>query len=84
MLVKGPISGETGSCNFWVEGDAFKEKPDKLPPFTKDQAGYVQNQPNGPRCGACLFYREPRGCQLVKGDIDPRIGCCSAWKKRIL
>lgn len=29
-------------------------------------------------CQNCVFYRGPRGCQLVSGDIDPN-GICKLW-----
>lgn len=80
LLVKGKISGINGSCNFWVSGVPQKEENLYPAKFSKEQSGYVEN-PKGPRCGICIFYRNPRLCRLVSGDIDPQIGCCSAWKK---
>jgi hypothetical protein len=79
QLVRGKISGQNGSCNYWVEGES-KNHYEITPPFSKIQSGYVEYK-NGPRCGVCRFYGSPRQCQLVKGDIDPTTGCCSAWKK---
>jgi hypothetical protein len=29
-------------------------------------------------CQNCVFYRGPRGCGLVSGDIDPN-GICKLW-----
>lgn len=78
-LVKGIIDGVNGSCSFWVGGEINKSNSFHAE-FTKEQAGYVEF-PKGPRCGTCYFYLDPHLCKLVKGDINPKIGCCSAWKK---
>lgn len=78
LLVKGQISGINGTCNLWVKGTP-RIHPFKTPPLTQKESGYVE-YPKGPRCGVCQFYEDPRGCQLVKGDIDPEYGCCNAWK----
>ncbi len=79
LLVKGEISGKNGSCNYWVKGPS-RIYPIGTPPFTQKESGYVET-PNGPRCGTCTFYSDPRRCELVKGDIEPKTGCCNAWKK---
>ena len=80
LLVKGSISGANGSCNFWIGGQP-RFHPINTPPLTKQESVYVET-PKGPRCGTCAFYDDPRGCGLVKGDIDPNYGCCNAWKKK--
>lgn len=80
LLVKGQISGKDGTCNLWVKGTP-RFYPFASPPLTQKESGYVE-YPNGPRCGVCKFYEDPRGCQLVKGDIDPNYGCCNAWKPK--
>ena len=44
-------------------------------------AHYVAASPfakNGLLCQNCVFYRGPRGCGLVSGDIDPN-GICKLW-----
>jgi len=80
LLVKGKISGENGSCNLWVDGP-MRFWPINSPSLTKTESGYVET-PKGARCGECTFYSYPRQCELVKGDIDPKNGCCNAWKKK--
>lgn len=79
LLVKGFISGDKGSCNLWVEGP-MRMWPIHKSPMTKVESGYVE-APGGPRCGTCAFYRDPKECELVKGVINPKRGCCNAWKK---
>lgn len=46
-----------------------------------DGAHYVAASPftqEGLLCQNCVFYRGPRGCGLVSGDIDPN-GICKLW-----
>lgn len=46
-----------------------------------DGAHYVAESPfkaAGLACQNCVFYRGPRGCALVSGDIDPN-GVCKLW-----
>ena len=46
-----------------------------------DGAHYVAASPftaQGLLCQNCVFYRGPRGCGLVAGDIDPS-GICKLW-----
>jgi len=46
-----------------------------------DGAHYAPVSPfasEGLLCQNCVFYRGPRGCQLVSGDIDPS-GICKLW-----
>jgi signal peptide peptidase SppA len=46
-----------------------------------DGAHYSAESPfasEGLLCQNCVFYRGPRGCQLVAGDIDPN-GICKLW-----
>lgn len=79
LLVKGEIDGVNGTCILWVKGMP-RQYPFKSPPLTKAETAYTE-YPKGTRCGVCMFYEDPRGCGLVKGDIDPATGCCNAWKK---
>ena len=81
ILVKGAISGYNGSCNFWVNGESAPQKGLRISPYTKPEAGYVEAR-GGPACGGCAFFRDPMHCKLVKGKIDPKIGCCNAWKRK--
>ena len=44
-------------------------------------AHYMDKHPfkdEGIVCANCVFYRGPRACELVKGDIDPT-GICKLW-----
>lgn len=46
-----------------------------------DGAHYAAPSPfagQGLVCQNCVYYRGPRGCQLVSGDIDPN-GICKLW-----
>ncbi len=46
-----------------------------------DGAHYVAESPfaaEGLLCQNCVFYRGPRGCGIVSGDIDPN-GICKLW-----
>lgn|SRR6185312_688043 len=47
--------------------------------YTKDEMGYVNIPPSGPRCGLCKWRVEPNACGLVEGKIDMEIGCCNAF-----
>jgi len=41
----------------------------------KDVARY-QNRPNrGQRCGRCMYFLEPDGCEIVTGRISPQGWC---------
>jgi High potential iron-sulfur protein len=41
-----------------------------------------QEQPNkGQQCSECRFFRPPKSCQLVEGDISPN-GWCSFFAKK--
>ena len=79
LLVKGTISGPNGSCNFWEEGPP-RFWALNTPPLTKQESGYVE-KPKGPKCGTCVFYSDTKRCKLVRGEINPKKGCCNAWKK---
>jgi signal peptide peptidase SppA len=60
-----------------VEGTFGMFKQDSSP----DGAHYSAVSPfadTGLLCQNCVFYRGPRGCGLVEGDIDPN-GICKLW-----
>ena len=43
--------------------------------MTQEVAGY-QDKPNGDkRCAGCRFFKAPKSCQLVQGDISPDGWC---------
>ena len=39
---------------------------------------FLEFTAQGLLCQNCVFYRGPRGCGLVAGDIDPN-GICKLW-----
>ena len=65
--------------------DGYEEVEELFGPFDQgvgpDGAHYVAASPfssEGMVCQNCVFYRGPRGCGLVSGDIDPN-GICKLW-----
>jgi len=47
----------------------------------KKTAKYQDHPNNGKSCSQCNFFRPPKSCQLVEGDISPN-GWCSFWAKK--
>jgi High potential iron-sulfur protein len=47
----------------------------------KKTAKYQDHPNNGQSCSQCNFFRPPKSCQLVEGDISPN-GWCSFWAKK--
>ena len=65
--------------------DGYIEVEELFGPFDQgtgpDGAHYVSASPFGSEglvCQNCVFYRGPRGCGIVSGDIDPN-GICKLW-----
>jgi signal peptide peptidase SppA len=65
--------------------DGYMEVEELFGPFDQgigpDGAHYVAKSPFGNEgllCQNCVFYRGPRGCGIVSGDIDPN-GICKLW-----
>lgn len=65
--------------------DGYIEVEELFGPFDQgtgpDGAHYVPASPfasEGLLCQNCVFYRGPRGCGIVSGDIDPN-GICKLW-----
>ena len=65
--------------------DGYMEVEELFGPFDQstgpDGAHYVAESPFGSEgllCQNCVFYRGPRGCGIVSGDIDPN-GICKLW-----
>ena len=65
--------------------DGYSEVEELFGPFDQgigpDGAHYVAASPfaaEGLLCQNCVFYRGPRGCGIVSGDIDPN-GICKLW-----
>ncbi len=44
-------------------------------------AKYQDKPKNGQKCSDCRFFRPPKACQLVEGDISPD-GWCSFFAKK--
>lgn len=42
---------------------------------TQADAGYQPRPRDGLTCEACTFFRRPRSCQVVEGDISPDGWC---------
>jgi len=47
----------------------------------KTTAKYQDKPNNGQSCSQCNFFRPPKACQLVEGDISPT-GWCSYFAKK--
>lgn len=47
----------------------------------KKTAKYQDHPNNGQSCAQCNFFRPPKACQLVEGDIGPN-GWCAFWAKK--
>jgi hypothetical protein len=39
------------------------------------EAAYQDRPKNGLTCAACTFFRPPRSCEAVQGDISPNGWC---------
>ena len=49
---------------------------------TPKKVAKYQDHPNkGAKCSDCRFFRPPKSCQLVAGDISPN-GWCSFFAKK--
>jgi hypothetical protein len=65
--------------------DGYLDVEELFGPFDQstgpDGSHYVAASPfaaEGLLCQNCVFYRGPRGCGIVSGDIDPN-GICKLW-----
>jgi hypothetical protein len=47
----------------------------------KKTAKYQDHPNNGKSCSQCNYFRPPKSCQLVAGDISPN-GWCSFFLKK--
>jgi len=47
----------------------------------KEVAKYQDTPKNGQKCADCRFFRPPKECQLVEGDIKPE-GWCQFFAKK--
>lgn len=48
---------------------------------SKQTAKYQDQPKNGQQCSTCNFFRPPKACQLVDGDISPN-GWCAFYAKK--
>jgi len=48
---------------------------------TQATAKYQNHPKDGQSCADCNFFRPPRACQLVEGDVSPN-GWCSFYAKK--
>jgi hypothetical protein len=55
-----------GSC------DAIAQTPAKM---SQASAQYQNSPRGGLSCIGCTFFRQPRSCQVVEGDISPQGWC---------
>jgi hypothetical protein len=56
-------------------GVARKASAQTSPKVSRAEAAY-QDKPNGGMtCEACTFFRKPKSCQVVDGDISPDGWC---------
>lgn len=57
-------------------------RPAEAQSKTDKKTAKYQDHPNsGKSCAQCNFFRPPKSCQLVDGDISPN-GWCSFWAKK--
>ena len=45
------------------------------PKLAQDAAAYQDHPRGGLSCAGCTFFRRPRSCQMVAGDISPNGWC---------
>jgi hypothetical protein len=45
------------------------------PKFSRAAAQYQDTPHGGLNCVGCTFFRRPRSCQVVEGDISPNGWC---------
>ena len=45
------------------------------PRLAPDAADYQDHPRGGLSCAGCTFFRRPRSCQMVAGDISPNGWC---------
>jgi hypothetical protein len=45
------------------------------PQVSRETAKYQDSPRGGQTCEACTFFRRPRACQVVEGDISPDGWC---------
>lgn len=65
----------TGTATLLATAARAQSKTDKK------TAKYQDHPNNGQSCSQCNFFRPPKSCQLVEGDISPA-GWCSFFAKK--
>jgi hypothetical protein len=74
-FVRGSLLGASAVCVGGLAGGAAYARGRRLRDVPKPVALY-QNVPNGrERCGRCIHFRPPNGCEIVIGRISPRGWC---------
>ena len=74
MLAAGVTIGATFSFGLGRTAEAQTK--------VKPAVAKYQDHPNaGKNCAQCNFFRPPKSCQLVEGDISAN-GWCSFWAKK--
>ncbi len=59
-----------------------QSEPARAQSQVKQAVAKYQDKPNkGQKCSDCRFFRPPKACQLVEGDISPD-GWCSFFAKK--
>jgi hypothetical protein len=53
----------------WVVADAPVVR------MSRAEAQYQETPRGGLSCAGCSFFRRPRGCQVVEGDVSPNGWC---------
>jgi hypothetical protein len=54
---------------------AHPARAEAPPRLSRAQARYQDRPRGGISCVACSFFRKPRSCQVVEGDISPSGWC---------
>jgi len=77
-LVRGSLLGLSAACVGGLSGCASMGggPPHNVPKLV----ALYQDFPNGrERCGRCVHFRPPNGCEIVAGRISPK-GWCHYFK----
>jgi hypothetical protein len=56
-------------------GAAGASRADTAPKLSQTAAQYQDHPRGGLSCVGCTFFRRPRACQVVAGDVSPNGWC---------
>lgn len=70
-----------GSFSFIVAATSFAVEAEAQSKTDKKTAKYQDHPNKDQHCAICNFFRPPKSCQLVQGDISPN-GWCSFFAKK--